>query len=248
MWTNVNDKLLNIYKYFDTHTHCPHQNKICYTCITLIKQSHITNWITQKSGQRSLSWGEFASFAAVFVVVIVVVFFGWNRLHLLCVPLSIWRWKWDFWCAAVAITWQNCKLSQNATKDDFINRPRRRSTEPVRRDSFEIYQEILFVHICANRERNEFYSTRGFSFLFLAFFLFFFLRFPVREFPIAVRCALNLFLKVRSPGSVCPKLVVASCQVRSYIILSSSSSAADLTNMVMRQCIGKRQCSKRRPY
>lgn len=164
MWMNVNDKLLNIYKYF--HTHCPHQNKICYTCITLIKQSHITNWITQKSGQRSLSWGEFARlFAAV-----VVVFFGWNRLHLFCVPISIWRWKWDFWCAAiviaVAVTWQNCKLSQNATKDDFINRPRR-STEPVRRDSFEIYQEILFVHICANRKQvMNFTQLAAFRFCF----------------------------------------------------------------------------------
>lgn len=178
-------------------------------------------------------------------VVVAVVFFGWNRHHLFCVPISIWRWKWDFWCAAiviaVAVTWQNCKLSQNATKDDFINRPRR-STEPVRRDSFEIYQEILFVHICANRKQvMNFTQLAAFRFCFLAFFL----RFPVREFPISVRCALNLFLKVRSPGlfvrnwlSHAAKFAVtSSCHRHHHLLLISQ----------IWRC-GKRQCGKRRPY
>lgn len=71
---------------------------------------------------------------------------------------------------------------------------------------------------------NEFYSTRGFSFLFLAFFL----RFPVQEFPISVRCALNLFLKVRSPGlfvrnwlSHAAKFAVTSSCHRHHLLLIS---------------------------
>lgn len=104
-----------------------------------------------------------------------------------------------------------------------------------------ISRNFVRTYMRKSQASNEFYSTRGFSFLFLAFFL----RFPVREFPISVRCALNLFLKVRSPGlfvrnwlSHAAKFAVtSSCHRHHHLLLISQIWRCD-----------KRQCGKRRPY
>lgn len=112
-------------------------------------------------------------------------------------------------------------------------------TKYIKKSIFFLVFRICANVLCANRKRNEFYSTRGFSFF--CFSLFFSCVFLSKSFrsrcDVRRTCFSRLDLR-----SIRPKLAVACCQVRSYIIpslsLSSSSSPADHTNMEMRQCGG----------